>query len=76
MSVKHVDVGSIPSFPQTTKETLMSEEKWKINYENDTGARDDCFVEWWEVYNSPHVFKTYDEDSAKWLCDKLNNNRL
>lgn len=45
---------------------------WTIDYDNDTGASDEGFWEWWEVTDGDRVFKCYDKESAVWLCDMLN----
>lgn len=46
--------------------------KWKIEYDNDTGPGDEGFWERWTVTDSDKSFKCDDEADAKWLCDLLN----
>ena len=48
--------------------------KWRIEYDNDTGARDDYFSEWWTVTNGKDkFFDCRTEEDAKWLCEILNS---
>lgn len=46
--------------------------KWKIEYDNDTGPRDESFHEWWTVICGDTYFKCCSESEANWLCDILN----
>lgn len=46
---------------------------WKIEYNNDVGPSDESFWEWWEVSDGYNIFKTSNEESAKWLCATLNS---
>lgn len=46
--------------------------RWKIEYDNDTGPSDEGFWEWWTVTDGDKSFKCDDEADAKWLCDLLN----
>ena len=46
---------------------------WRIEYDNDTGPRDEGFWEWWEVTNDEKCFKCTNQKDAKWLRDLLNN---
>ena len=52
----------------------MSNLKWEIEYENDTGPEDSGFWEWWVVTDGMRSFKCYSEASAKWLCELLDAN--
>jgi len=49
---------------------------WTIEYDNDTGPRDDSFFESWTVTNGTRYFKCTDEDDAKWLAELLNAQKL
>ncbi len=42
-------------------------EPWKIEYGNDTGPNDDCFIEWWDVTNGEKSYRCTDKDDAEWL---------
>jgi len=46
--------------------------KWKIEYDNDTGPGDEGFWEWWTVTDGTRSFKCNFEDDAKWLAETLN----
>lgn len=46
--------------------------KWEIEYDNDTGASDEYFAEWWTVTDGTRHFKCNSEDDANWLKDTLN----
>jgi len=46
--------------------------KWKIEYDNDTGAGDEGFLECWTVTDGDKSFKCDEEADAKWLCELLN----
>jgi hypothetical protein len=46
--------------------------EWKIEYDNDTGAYDEYFVEWWKVTNGEKTFECKNESHAKWLAELLN----
>ena len=54
------------------------ESNWKIEYDNDTGPRDDSFKEWWTVIRAENDFmdeKSFQCSSledAEWLCEVLN----
>lgn len=45
---------------------------WAIEYNNDTGSNDEGFWEWWDVTDGDISFKANTEESAKFLCEKLN----
>lgn len=45
---------------------------WKVRYENDTGWKDECFSEWWEVTDEERCFKCDSESDANWLAGLLN----
>ena len=45
---------------------------WKVDYDNDTGPRDEGFSEWWTVTNGDKYFTSRSESDAIWLCDLLN----
>lgn len=47
--------------------------KWRIDYDNDTGPFDEGYWEWWTVTNDKRSFKCDNEDHAKWLFDILSN---
>jgi len=47
--------------------------KWKIEYDNDTGAGDEGFIEWWAVTDGTRRFACSAESYAKWLAEKLNS---
>lgn len=46
--------------------------KWKIEYDNDTGSGDEGFWEWWTVSDGTRSFKCNSEDDAEWLAETLN----
>jgi hypothetical protein len=46
--------------------------KWKVDRNNDVGANDEGFWEWWEVTDGERVFKADSEADADWLCELLN----
>ena len=58
----------------------MSDEKWNVFYDNDVGADDEGFWEWWEVVDADDQysndiekrFKCDREEDAEWLADILN----
>lgn len=54
----------------TAKDTKKT---WTVVCENDVGLHDDGFWQWWEVTDNNRVFKSDEEDDAKWLCDFLNS---
>ena len=45
---------------------------WKVEYNNDTGPRDDSFSEWWDVTDGEKTFTSKSERDAIWLCVILN----
>jgi hypothetical protein len=45
---------------------------WRVDFHNDVGPNDDCYVEWWEVADGNRKFESKFEDDAKWLCALLN----
>jgi hypothetical protein len=45
---------------------------WKIDYNNEVGANDEGFWEWWEITNGEKTFKSDDEEDADFLCNLLN----
>lgn len=47
--------------------------KWHIEYDNDTGACDGYFVEWWNVTNNEKFFRCRKENDAEWLLEILNS---
>lgn len=47
--------------------------KWEIEYDNDTGWKDESFREWWTVKKGDTAFTAYRHDDAIFLCDKLND---
>lgn len=49
----------------------MDKREWVIEYNNDTGPDDDCFVEWWEVTDGNVVFKTSRNKDAAWLLNLI-----
>lgn len=58
--------------------TRMSLEKtakpiWTIEYNNDTGPRDEGFREWWIVTNGTLRFRCDQEIAARWLQSRLNS---
>jgi hypothetical protein len=50
----------------------MAEEKWKIEYDNDTGPGDEGFWEWWTVTDGERHFQCDDQSDAEWLKGQLN----
>jgi len=45
---------------------------WRIEYDNDTGAGDEGFWQWWTVTNNVQSYRvTSSEDDAKELLAKL-----
>ncbi len=46
--------------------------KWTIDYDNDTGPRDEGFTEWWTVTDGDKSFRCVIMEDAKWLCSVLN----
>ena len=48
---------------------------WRVEYENDTGANDDCYHEWWIITNGETSFTSMNEDDAVWLADVLNSRK-
>jgi hypothetical protein len=46
--------------------------KWEVDYNNDVGANDEGFWEWWEVTDGERTFKADLEADANWLCELLN----
>lgn len=49
-------------------------EKWTIEYDNDTGAGDEGFWEWWTVSKAETSFRCYNNLDAIFLCNLLNKN--
>lgn len=49
----------------------MATVNWRIEYDNDTGAGDEGFAEYWTVTNGTVAFRTSDEDAAKRLVALL-----
>lgn len=49
--------------------------KWKIEYDNDTGPDDEGFWEWWTVTDGEKSFKCDVEADAKWLLNLLNESK-
>lgn len=41
--------------------------KWRIEYDNDTGANDDYFHEHWDVTDGVTTFGCESEEDAEWL---------
>ena len=52
----------------------MSE--WEVEYDNDTGPNDDCFVEWFNVSDGVTSFRAYEEKDALWLKAVLNGKQI
>jgi hypothetical protein len=46
---------------------------WKIEYNNDTGPKDESFREWWTISDGRNSYESDNEEGAKMLCDILNN---
>lgn len=51
---------------------MADENKWTVEYYNDTGTNDESFWEWWEVSDGDRIFKCDDNLSSEWLCEVLN----
>jgi len=47
--------------------------RWVIEYDNDAGANDEGFTEWWDVTNGDLRFKSHSEGGAIWLSGILNS---
>lgn len=47
-------------------------EKWKVEYDNDTGPLDEYYVEWWVVTDKERSFTVHSKVDAQWLCSVLN----
>jgi len=50
----------------------MSDPRWHIEYDNDTGPNDDSFVQWWKVTDGTRLFDAHSDEDAEWLCGVLN----
>jgi len=46
--------------------------KWKVEYDNDSGARDEGFYEWWTVTDGTTSYDASSEEAAKKLAAHLN----
>lgn len=47
--------------------------RYRIEYDNDTGPGDDDFCEWWEVYDGDRaIAHAYTEEDAVKIRDALN----
>jgi hypothetical protein len=49
---------------------------WEVEYSNDTGASDECFVETWSITNGVFVYDCNSGVDALALCDFLNKHKF
>ncbi|MFT5724157.1 MAG: hypothetical protein ACI9JN_001274 [Bacteroidia bacterium] len=50
-------------------------QKWRVDYDNDTGPGDEGFWEWWEITDGKTLYTSRNEEAAKELCEILNNQK-